>query len=114
MSSTSFDLPDALANVRRAYRLLHAYHRRLCDLLQLVHESVGKAGLEFESWEPLNVARLPRSATPFFENWAWDLTPAYQVRCVWRDGHQDKTKEKLVRRVVIDAFADSGWDWVQP
>ncbi|XXX81440.1 hypothetical protein WMF30_22035 [Sorangium sp. So ce134] len=107
MNEVNLELARALAEVRRAYRLLHAYHRWLCDLLQLTDEFLAELGFEFERWEPLNVARLPRSAKPFFrsERWAWDLTPAYQVECSWLGS------SKGIRcKVYIHAIADTGYD----
>ncbi|WP_437580652.1 hypothetical protein [Sorangium sp. So ce887] len=107
MNEMNLDLAGALAEVRRAYRLLHAYHRRLCDLLQLTDEFLAERGFEFEQWEPLNVARIPRSAKPFFrpERWAWDLTPAYQVECSWLG-----SSNGIHCNVYIHAIADTGYD----
>lgn len=107
MGEKDFDLAQALAEVRGAYRLLHAYHRRLCDLLQMMDEFLSERGFEFNRWAPLNVARIPQSKKPFFrpEQWAWDLTPAYQVECSWR-GSNKGTHYK----VHIHAIADTGYD----
>ncbi|WP_437947569.1 hypothetical protein WME98_43595 [Sorangium sp. So ce296] len=107
MNEKNVDLAGALADVRRAYRLLHAYHRRLCDLLQLTDEFLAERGFEFDRWAPINVARLPQSTKPFFrpEHWAWDLTPAYQVECVWQ-GSSNGTHCKI----HIHAIADTGYD----
>lgn len=106
MSTTRDDLARALCDVRRAYRLLQVYHRRLCDLLQLVDGALTAAGLEFDRWEPINVWRLPRGKKPFFrpETWSWDLTPAYQVRCVWEQAVKGRA-----RRVVIEHIGDTGY-----
>ncbi|XXY48848.1 hypothetical protein WME91_53475 [Sorangium sp. So ce269] len=107
MNEKNVDLAGALADVRRAYRLLHAYHRRLCDLLQVTEEFLAERGFEFERWAPINVARIPQSTKPFFrpEQWAWDLTPVYQVECLWR-GSNNGTHYK----VHIHAIADTGYD----
>jgi len=105
MNDNPIDVAGALVEVRRAYRLLHAYHLRLCDLLQVTHAFLAERGLEFEHWTPINVARLPRSKTPFFDNWAWDLTPAYQVECLWQGtSHGSRCK------VHIHSIADTGYD----
>lgn len=107
MNEKQTDLAGALVEVRHAYRLLHAYHRRLCDLLQVTDEFLSERKLRFEHWAPLNVARLPRSKKPFFvpENWAWDLTPAYQVECTW-EGSSNGARHK----VHLHAIADTGYD----
>jgi hypothetical protein len=96
----------ALVEVRRAYRLLHAYHQRVYDLFQVTDTYLSGQGLAFESWGPLNVARLPRSKTPFFKTtWAWDMTPAYQIECQW-----EGTSHKHRCKVHVHAIADTGYD----
>jgi hypothetical protein len=107
MSMESSDLARALCDVRRAYRLLQAYHRRLCDLLQTTDETLARQGLTFSHWEPINVARLPKRKSPFFRptTWAWDFTPIYQVRCSW-----EKAEKGRSRCVVIEAVADTGFN----
>jgi hypothetical protein len=108
MSPSPLDLPEALANVRRAYRLVYQYQRRLCDLLQTVDESLSKSGLAFESWWPEHASRPAQSTTSFFQKgkWAWDLIPAYQLHCEWTESHP---KGNVARLVGISAVADSGW-----
>jgi len=108
MTMSRDDLARALVDVRKAYRLLQGYHRRLNDLLQRVEEKVGQRGLVFESWAPQNVAFLPRSTKLFFApyNWAWDLTPAYQVSCAW----SSPPAGGEVRRIGLVAVADTGYN----
>ncbi|WP_044240347.1 hypothetical protein [Chondromyces apiculatus] len=103
------DLAPALADVRRAYRLLQVYHRRVCDLLQTFDEAVTAQGLAFVDWGPLNVYRLPKRRKPFFrpEIWAWDLTPAYQVRCTW-----EQSTKGHARCVIVEVIADTGYTTV--
>lgn len=107
MSDKKNELADALTDVRRAYRLLHAYHRRVNDLFYAVHEFLEKQGAEFASWGPLNVWSLPQKTKPFFkpETWAWDLTPAYQVECVWH-----RFRDGIHHKLHIHAIADTGYD----
>lgn len=104
MNEKTIDVAGALMEVRRAYRLLHAYHQRLCDLMQLANESLVGLGLAFEKWAPHNVW-LPRSKRPFFDHWAWDLTPAYQTECVWQG-----TRHGSHCKVYILVIADTGYD----
>lgn len=107
MNDKNDELSAALVDVRRAYRLLHAYHRRVNDLLYGAHEFLAKQGAEFESWGPINVWTLPQKTKPFFrpETWAWDLTPAYQVECVWR-----RLRNGIHHKIHIHAIADNGYD----
>jgi hypothetical protein len=106
MSTQSPDLHQALSEVRRAYRLVHVYHRRLCDLLQTIDETLSRSGLAFQRWSPINVLWLPDGTSPFFrpDKWAWDLSPAYQVLCEWKGASNDH-----VRRVVLECVADTGY-----
>lgn len=107
MNEKNNELVEALADVRRAYRLLHAYHRRVNDLFYAAHEFLGKQGAEFESWRPINVWPLPQKSKPFFrpDTWAWDLTPAYQVECIW-----SRAKDKVNHKIHVHAIADTGYD----
>jgi hypothetical protein len=107
MSTQSSDLHRALSEVRRAFRLLHVYHRRLCDLLQTIDETLSRSGLAFQRWSPINVLWLPDGTSPFFrpDKWAWDLSPSYQVLCEWKGAHGDQ-----VRRVVFECVADTGYN----
>lgn len=106
MNDKNDELAAALVDVRRAYRLLHAYHQRLQDLLHTTHDFLLGDGFEFEHWSPINVARLPQSTKPFFgSHWGWDLTPGYQVQCIWR-----RSKNKSSHRIHVHAIADTGYN----
>jgi hypothetical protein len=107
--TTSHDhLTVALTDVRKAYRLIHAYQRRLWDLLRAIDDTVARAGLPFRCWKPVQVMSPPKSKTRFFvERWAWDFLPAYQVGCEWQGKGVDA---KTTRRVFVIAAADSGYD----
>lgn len=107
MNDKKDELKAALVDVRRAYRLLHAYHRRVNDLLYTAHEFLAKQHAEFDAWGPINVWMLPQKSKPFFrpETWAWDLTPAYQVECVWR-----RSRSGMHHKMHIHAIADTGYD----
>ena len=111
MSIQREELSKALVDVRNAYRLLHAYHKRTCDLFQTVNETVAKAGLRFERWDPVNVNAL-KPKQPFFApyNYAWDLTPGYQIQPQWSDKPKKGAKSGRARRIVLAAIADTGYD----
>ena len=101
------ELVAALVDVRRAYRLLHAYHRRLLDILATVDDALVVGGLGFDSWEPLNVDLPRRGTNKFFVNrWAWDFTPIYRVVSEWKS----EPKSGTVRCVHIESIADTGYD----
>lgn len=108
MSTTHNQLAAALTDVRRAYRLVQTYQRRLWDLLRGVDDLLSRAGLPFVRWQPMNVNSPPKPGTRFFvDRWAWDFVPAYQIGCEWQ---QIETKKKLARRVFVMATADTGYD----
>ncbi len=101
-------LAAALAEVRKAYRLLQAYHRRLCDTLAAMNDVLVNGGLKFTCWAPVNVDRLPRGDRPFFvaDRWAWDLTPGYWTFSEWKG----ENKNGSVAYVRVEAIADTGYD----
>jgi hypothetical protein len=105
MNDKKNELAAALMDVRRAYRLLHAYHRRLQDLFQCLDDVLVPKGIHFKHWRSSNVDRLPKKSKPFFRNWAWDLTPAYQMSCVW-----EGVNRKHTYSIGIDAIADTGYN----
>jgi len=108
MSTERAYLAAALTDVRRSYRLVQSYQRRLWDLLQSLDEVLSGAGLPFERWTPMNVWSPPKTGTRFFvERWAWDFIPAYQIGCEWQGTDAPKN---LTRRVFVIATADTGYD----
>lgn len=108
MSTSRDDLAAALTDVRRAYRLVQTYQRRLWDLLRGLDDVLSHAGLPFVRWKPMNVWPPPKPGTRFFESrWAWDFIPAYKIGCEWE---QIDTRKKLARRVFVIATADTGYD----
>ena len=106
MSTTRNRIATALVDVRRAYRLVQTYQRRLWDLLHGLDELLSRAGLPFVRWMPMNVSTPPKPGTRFFVGrWAWDFIPAYQIGCEW-----EQRGKKLTRRVFVIATADTGYD----
>ena len=59
------DLGAALLDVRRAYRLLWAYHRRQSDLLSALDAHLHRHGLVFTGWRPYRFA-APSTRSAFF------------------------------------------------
>jgi hypothetical protein len=103
---TPQDLAAALTDVRRAYRLVYAYQRRMNDLVAEIDAALTQDGLEFELWRPVFNAPPPRSGTPYFRGrWAWDMLPGYATQVHWCDPTGKKGRR---RRVVLQAVVDSG------
>ncbi len=114
MSIQQQDLSTALADVRRAFRLVYAYQRRLFDLYAEVDGLLVEKGLAFERWGAVWNASPPRTGTPFFRNkWAWDMLPGYALGCYWVD---QKPRGGLRRRLLLQAIADTGrtYDGAEP
>lgn len=106
MTEPNLDLGAALTDVRRAYRLIYAYQRRLSDLLQEVSSTLAAQGLEFYWWEAQLFGGVGRGGTPFFASgrWAWDMLPGYAPHCDWRSAAGLDQK-----RVVVVTRADTGF-----
>lgn len=114
MTTTSDELSDALADVRRAYRLVYAYQRRVFDLMAEVDGTLTEQGLAFVKWSPLFNHAPPAAKTPFFKKrWAWDMLPGWAVSCRWED---PKLVKGLQRRLVFQSVADTGrkYDGAEP
>lgn len=106
MTMTREELSATLADVRRAYRLIHAYQRRVWDLLRVIDQTAARGGLAFDHWQPMNVNAPPKAKTKFFEwCWAWDFVPAYDLGCEW----VGKAGKKVVKRVFVIVKADTGY-----
>ncbi len=107
MNEPALDLKAALTDVRRAFRLIYAYQRRVSDILAEVSAALDANGLKFFEWSPHLFGPPARSGTEFFraDRWAWDMMPGYSPRCEWRS----EAVAVSVRRVVLVVRADSGF-----
>jgi hypothetical protein len=102
--TTPNELKAALTDVRRAYRLVYAYQRRVFDLAGAIAEPLEAAGFEFEHWEPTLFATPGKS---FYkpDKWAWDFLPAYSFRSTW-----NRFRPSDVRRASLTIVADTGFE----
>jgi hypothetical protein len=106
VNTTPDRLRSALTDVRKAYRLVYAYQRRLWDLLRTLDDVLRKGGLEFHRWSPVRFWPPPKASTPFFADRSpWDFLPAYKLQCEWQGRDADA---HTTRRVSIVATADTG------
>jgi hypothetical protein len=73
MTTAKNELAAALCDVRKAYRLLHGYHRRVLDVASLVASRFDKvAWLATE----FGCSPMTRRRNPFDQGyWMWDATP---------------------------------------
>lgn len=71
-------LTDALADVRKAYRLLWCYQKRVFDIVKLVVDEFDDMG--FYNWRVLHSDRPCNSGTnPMGSRWTWDMLPMVHV-----------------------------------
>lgn len=77
------ELTEALADVRKAYRLIWAYQRRMMDLIQVIADDF--EGLQFYAWSPLHTRRPTQlTSNPLKGKWAWDMVPFYKVSFLYK------------------------------
>lgn len=73
MTTAKNELSTALCDVRKAYRLLHGYHRRVLDVASLIvsrFDKVAWLATEF------GCSPMTRRRNPFDQGyWMWDATP---------------------------------------
>lgn len=102
------ELDAVLGDVRRAWRLVYAWQRRVNDLVAHVDAALVGRGYAFEEWRPTRYSPPPRTGTPFFRDstWAWDMLPGYRFWVSWVrwDAEGGRT-----RRVTLDVCADTGF-----
>lgn len=101
------DLKQALMQVRTAYRLLHAYQRRIFDLLAVLDGVLATARVPFQGWRT-SYHNPPTKAekSPFAGTWAWDFLPGYDFYCLW----ENPEAEQGWRRVVIEVASDTAFE----
>lgn len=69
MKSTSANIEDMLLDVRKSYRLLHAYQRMALDAANFIGNQLG---LSWAGGWPQYSATSPRAGRGSLGNWAWD------------------------------------------
>lgn len=99
-------LAAAFVDVRRAFRLLWAYHRRQLDMLSELDQSFRRLGLHYESWKPTECSRPSRGAPFAPGKWAWDMLPGMRVEVVWRGKRGSRDVQ-----AVVWMYADETWEW---
>ena len=112
--SGNVELAHQFVEVRRAYRLVHAYQRRLLDLLRVVGDRVRGAhpALKFGMWVPVGYSAPPRSdVDPTRDKWAWDFLPLYRFQLDWRT---DDKPESGALLVGLRHEADTGYGTTGP
>lgn len=103
------DLRRSLADVRRAYRLLHAFQLRVHSLFRDVDTTMGEEGLKWREWLPYGGSSRPTHGK-FFERGrsAWDLLPGRAIASVWADD-RPRVPARTVRLVLVVDSAAQDW-----
>lgn len=104
------DIGEALLAVRRSYRLLQLYQRRVLDLCRELVDAMG-SDLQFYYWTPSYFWPPPQRGTdPATGRWSWDFLPLYDF-CVFyqplgQDVHHHQRGDWML---VIRVSSDSGY-----
>ena len=86
------DLSSSLIDVRRAYRLIWGYQRRIFDLVQLFEDEF--ASHEFYAWAPLSFGRPTQLTTSPLRKWAWDGLPFYKASFLYTPANSDPNSHR--------------------
>lgn len=104
------ELESALTDVRRSYRLLQRYQRRVLDLSDFLAREIDEQ-LSFRQWIPVHYRPNPNPYTNPVERWAWDGLPYYDfcsfyaLDAFWKNEHEPGDW-----MVVIRCTADTGFE----
>lgn len=98
----SMELESVLIDVRRAYRLLAIYQRRLLDLGT---NAAVLLGFEFGFWEPATNRPSATQSDPS-ERWVWDLLPAHRAKFNYQPSAKPAASEWML---TIDHDPDTGF-----
>jgi hypothetical protein len=98
-------LAEALVEVRRSYRVVVAFQRRINEIFHRFHLKMSDAGLSFVEWYPVRNNAPGRSKNIQFapHKWAWDLFPGYSLQAVWRQDGPPAVQ------VILSLVTDTGW-----
>ena len=118
MESTA--MKQAFEDVRKAQRLLVAYHKRVMPLIDQIAKELDF--YEFVEWKPSRYNLPTKSTNPPVEYWAWDMSPMAHASFLYLHDSVAKTtiasatgwvlKIRLVTDSGMnDAFNDTHKDW---
>lgn len=103
------DLKMALADVRRAYRLVAAYQRRMLNASRILARSF--ENMRFYFWAPHHYDPPPRRDTNLVEKWSWDGLPYYAFSIFYLENGADHNHQKPGEWMLeINFEADTAFD----
>jgi len=104
-------LDNALADVRKAYRLLWCYQKRIFDIVTLIVEEFDD--MTFYNWRTLHAGHPCRTGTnPLGGRWVWDMLPMVKVSYLFLPGgcdHNATLPGQWMLEVLVvsdDGFSD--------
>jgi hypothetical protein len=115
------NINQVLLDVRKSYRLLYEYQRKMLDIVKFVK---GKYRLDYEGGYPKFSKSAPGEGRGNLENWAWDWLSMYfyefhfypqkhgdnlthfSIFLLNDTGYFLTKKEKDIHRKTLSAFAD--------
>ncbi len=99
------DLELALRDVRKAYRLVWAYQRKVMDLVQVISDEFETH--DFYAWAPFATARPGQLSTnPMRHKWAWDALPFYKASFLYKGinaSNQELKANDWLLEIMLDA-----------
>jgi len=98
----SNDIKSALIDVRKAYRLLYEYQKRVLDLIDYIGR---KYGFSYDGGWAKFCNNAPRNGKGLLTNWAWDWLPFY----FYEFHFNDKKQEEDIIHFSIVILSDSGY-----
>jgi len=106
-------LASALVDVRRAYRLLWSYQRRVLDTIALVAGEFGS--LSFATWQPMHFFPPARRSVNPAEHWAADLLPMMGAEFFYLPQGRDRSLAQAGQwMLAINVMSDSGYEVEEP
>ncbi len=98
---------EVLANIRRAYRYVVAYERRVLDAVDIVDEVLRGSGFDRANPHrtPLYNSFPTKGYAP--QHWTWDNVPNYACRYQWNTGEPNAAGN---RWVLVDHIADTAFE----
>lgn len=104
MDSDSDELKLALVDVRKAFRLLFLYQRRVLDLSMTFANEMG-----LRPYSVVYGFNRPATANPF-DKWVWDMLPMYRVSFLFLSSFTDQNETKKGEWLLdIHLVSDSGY-----
>lgn len=105
-------LRDALADVRKAYRLLWGYQRRVFDMVGLVAGEF--EDMAFYNWRTIHSDHPCRTGTdPMGGRWTWDMLPMTRVSYLFLPDGVDRNST-LPGQWMLEVHVNSDTGFVDP